>query len=206
MVWFIIIIFILLVLFGLFKPKLHGHIGELAVRYRLSKLDPAKYAVINNIIVVNEGESSEIDHVVVSSFGVFVIETKDYSGKIYGHEKGPYWKQYLKKSEFEFRNPVRQNYGHVMALKKVLPDCPQDAFIPVVVFTGDAKLKISTPTATVIDIKDLIGTLESYNKPILSEKEKVNIYKRLMAVADDTDKKNLRKKHIRQVRSKKSQG
>ena len=57
--WFIIIIFILLVLFGLFKPKLDGHIGELAVRYRLSKLDPAKYAVINNIIVVNEGESVE---------------------------------------------------------------------------------------------------------------------------------------------------
>ena len=59
MVWFIIIIFILLVLFGLFKPKLHGHIGELSVRYRLSKLDPAKYAVINNIIVVNDGESVE---------------------------------------------------------------------------------------------------------------------------------------------------
>jgi len=44
--WFIIIIFILLVLFGLFKPKLHGYVGELAVRYRLSKLDPAKYALI----------------------------------------------------------------------------------------------------------------------------------------------------------------
>jgi len=54
--WFIIIIFILLVLFGLFKPKIHEHIGELAVRYRLSKLDPAKYAVSNNIIVVNERE------------------------------------------------------------------------------------------------------------------------------------------------------
>jgi len=162
--------------------------------------------LINNIIVVNEGESSEIDHVVVSSFGVFVIETKNYSGKIYGNERSPYWKQYLKKSEFEFRNPVRQNYGHVMALKKVLPDCPPEAFIPVVVFTGDAELNISTPTATVIKIKDLMDTIESYNKPILSEKEKVNIFKGLMALADNADKKNLRKEHIRQVRSKKSQG
>ncbi len=205
--WFIIIIFILLVLYGIFKPQLHGHIGELAVRYKLSKLDPAKYAVINNIIVDNEGESSEIDHVVVSSFGIFVIETKSYSGKIYGHERSAYWKQYFKKSEFKFQNPVRQNYGHVMALKKVLPDCPPaEAFIPVVVFTGDAKLKISTPTATVIDIKDLRNTVESYSEPIFSEKEKVYIFKKLMAVAADADQKNLRKEHIRQVRSKKSQG
>ena len=202
--WFVIIIFVLLVLFGLFKPKLHGHIGELAVRYRLSKLDPAKYAVINNIIVNNEGESSEIDHVVISSFGVFVIETKNYSGKIYGNERDPYWKQYIKKSEFEFRNPVRQNYGHVMALKNVLPGYPQEAFIPVVVFSGDAKLKIYAPTTTVIDIKDLRNTIVSYNKPIFLEKEKVDIFKRLMEVADDADKVNLRKEHIRQVRSKKS--
>ena len=204
--WFIVVVFILLVLYGLFKPQLHGYIGELAVRYRLSKLDPAKYAVINNIIVDNDGESSEIDHVVVSSFGIFVIETKGYSGKVYGNERSAYWKQYKKKYKYEKKNPVRQNYGHVMALKEALPDCPREAFIPIVVFTGDAELKISTPTSTVIDIKDLRGTIESYRKPIFSEKEKNNIYKRLKAMADIADKKNLRKKHIRQVRSKKSQG
>jgi len=204
--WFIIIVLILLILYGLYKPKLHGHIGESAVRYKLSKLDPAKYVVFDNIIIDNNGDSSEIDHVVVSSFGVFVIETKNYSGKIYGNERSAYWKQYIKKSEFEFKNPVRQNYGHVMALKNVLPDCPQEAFIPIVVFTGDAKLKISAPTSTVIDIKDLRNTIENYNEPIFSEKEKVNIYKRLIEVADDANKKNLRKEHIRQVRSKKSQG
>jgi len=144
--------------------------------------------------------------VVVSSFGIFVIETKDYSGKVYGNERSAYWKQYKKKYKYEKKNPVRQNYGHVMALKEALPDCPREAFIPIVVFTGDAELKISTPTSTVIDIKDLRGTIESYRKPIFSEKEKNNIYKRLKAMADIADKKNLRKKHIRQVRSKKSQG
>ena len=107
-------------------------------------------------------------------------------------------------SNYSKEKNIFEFYCH--ALKNVLLDCPQEAFIPIVVFTGDAKLKISAPTSTVIDIKDLRNTIENYNEPIFSEKEKVNIYKRLIEVADDANKKNLRKEHIRQVRSKKSQG
>ena len=106
-----------------FWPTIKGAFGEYQVREKLSKLDPTKYKVFNNLFLkLEDGKTSQIDHVVVSIFGIFVIETKNYSGWISGDERSEYWTQSFFKSKKRFLNPIWQNYGHVKALKEVLKD------------------------------------------------------------------------------------
>lgn len=197
-IWIILFLF---VLYALFKPKLFGHIGESIVRFKLSKLDQSEYKVINNFMIAIDDKSSEIDHIVVSQYGVFVIETKNYRGLITGHEKCKEWTQYINKYKSKFYNPVRQNYGHVMVLKKVFSKYPKIPFIPIVVFTGDAKLKIKTDSSIVIESKDLKRTIESYNRSILTSEEVIFAYGTLLTL--NINNQNNRKEHIAWIREKK---
>ena len=60
-----------------------GISGELVASYFLNKLDKSEYYIINNIILKIGDRTTQIDHIVVSPYGIFVIETKDWKGKIY---------------------------------------------------------------------------------------------------------------------------
>ena len=76
----------------------------------------------------------QIDHVVVSIYGIFVIETKNYSGWIFGDENSQYWAQVIYKTKNRFYNPILQNRGHIKALQGLLQDYSHIRYIPIVVF------------------------------------------------------------------------
>ncbi|MBT6962002.1 MAG: NERD domain-containing protein, partial [Rhodospirillaceae bacterium] len=62
-----------------------GQQGEQEVRNRLGRrLDKTTYQTLNNITLAVQGTTTQIDNIVVSRFGVFVIETKNMSGWIFG--------------------------------------------------------------------------------------------------------------------------
>jgi hypothetical protein len=89
--------------------------------------------------------STQIDHILISRFGVFVIETKNYNGWIFAGADDRYWTQVLFKVRFRFQNPIRQNYKHVCAIRELLEFLPADAIRSLVIFTGDAKFKTNIP-------------------------------------------------------------
>src|SRR5512147_1006634 len=62
------------------------------------------YHLLNHVTLRLDDGTTQIDHILVSRFGVFVIETKDYKGWIFGNEKDPYWTQVLFHSKFKFQN------------------------------------------------------------------------------------------------------
>lgn len=99
------------------RPK--GNAGEKRVGRILRTLNDKEYRVINDITIRNKDENTtQIDHVVVSIYGIFVIETKDYKGQIYGKEDDYKWVQFFNRnSKFPFLNPIIQNQGHITALK-----------------------------------------------------------------------------------------
>lgn len=76
--WYAVVIILFFIVLGAFKPKIKGFIGEAAVSSRLSKLNPNNYKVINNLMIRVGNKTTQIDHVVVSNYGIFVIETKNY--------------------------------------------------------------------------------------------------------------------------------
>jgi hypothetical protein len=114
--------FILLaILFKIFYPIIKGKVGEAAVKKNLKTLSPEEYIHIHDIMIPSRDGTTQIDHVVVSPYGIFVVETKNYEGWIYGSENSKYWTQVLNKnSKHKFFNPLRQNYGHVKALEQLL--------------------------------------------------------------------------------------
>lgn len=105
-----------------YRSKVKGDIGELVVAKFLKNLDKSKYKVIHDIKLINptsHTKASQIDHLVVSKYGIFAVETKAYKGKIYGKEYSRNWSQYLGNKKYDFMNPISQNYGHIKSLRVI---------------------------------------------------------------------------------------
>ncbi|WP_039764943.1 nuclease-related domain-containing protein [Caldicellulosiruptor sp. F32] len=198
--WYVWVLLIISAILSLLRPKIKGAIGEKSVSFFLARLDPKKYKVLNNLLIKVGSKTVQIDHVVVSNYGVFVIETKNYQGLIYGKEYDEYWTQVIYKRKEKFYNPIRQNYGHIQALKEILSDLGDIKFISVIVFTTKADLKIETKTDVVWTTK-LIKTIKKYNRECLTDEQKEKIFQRLCSV-NINSYRNMRE-HVRTVRSNK---
>ncbi|MDU2025000.1 MAG: nuclease-related domain-containing protein, partial [Finegoldia magna] len=77
------IFFVLCLVLKILWPRIKGYMGEAVVKIKLSSLDKEKYSVINNLVLENRGGntySTQIDHLVISTYGIFSIETKNYKG------------------------------------------------------------------------------------------------------------------------------
>ena len=90
---YIILILIIDILLVVFYSKFIGKAGEHHVKGRIKKLPKDKYLIINDLMVMVDEKTYQIDHVIVSPYGIFVIETKQYNGYITGNEYDKKWKQ-----------------------------------------------------------------------------------------------------------------
>ena len=147
-------VFALLVVLRIFllwwnSPKQKGKRGEKLVAGRLRKGLPDEYRILNDIYLpLPDGTTTQIDHIVVSQYGVFVVETKTYSGWIFGDEKSKDWTQSIYHKKSRFQNPMRQNYKHICALADNL-GIDKSYFIGAVAFTGDCTFKTDMPDGVV---------------------------------------------------------
>ncbi len=180
-------------------PKLKGGIGETRVHWKLSALNSEEYTTFHDMLLRTKRGTSQIDHVVVSVYGIFVIETKYYKGWIFGHEKSEYWTQTLYHEKNKFRNPIRQNLAHVHALKEVLSDFGHIPFHSIVVFAGSAELKGVTAQTPVIYAKELKSTIRALSRvPVLTPEKLSEVAARLIEC--NVPGKQGRKEHAAQVR------
>lgn len=135
--------FLKLVFQALVQPdaaRFKGWRGETVTRRSfLGKLDPAIYRCHHDLYLPRpDGKgTTQVDHVVVSEFGLFVIETKNLSGWIFGRAGDASWTQQVYRKRQRFQNPLHQNKLHVRALQKYLA-LPASVFYPVVWMAGDA--------------------------------------------------------------------
>lgn len=177
------------------KAQIRGRVGERRISLRLSSL-PDGYDVYNDVYIEVQGRSVQIDHVVISRYGVFVIETKNYAGWIYGTDNSEYWIKNMYGNKYQFRNPLKQNYSHVKSLQTVL-GIPESSFIPIVAFLNKATLKCET-TGNVIYHNQLKKTIQSYITPIFSDAE-VERMKAVLSAASVVDWKQ-QKMHTRRIK------
>ncbi|HYK73578.1 MAG TPA: nuclease-related domain-containing protein [Pseudoneobacillus sp.] len=118
-----------------------GELGEYKIDIQLAQL-PKDYKSLSDLLIKNkEAKSgySQIDHVVISPYGIFVIETKNYQGTIYGGNDRKTW---LVNGKFKMMNPFIQNYGHIQALKYIIPQKYHSHFISMVSFTKRCTFKV----------------------------------------------------------------
>ena len=195
----VIIIIVLWFVYKINKHKIKGAIGESSVASTLRKLPGKEYVVFNNLMLKTKRGSSQIDHVVVSIYGIYVIETKHYKGWIHGHEKSQNWTQTIYKKKTKFRNPIKQNWSHIYALKEVLSDFKNIRYHNIVVFTGGGKLKNITSNTPVIYRNKLNRTIKLSRESVSLDAEQVNAITLIFNEAEVSNKKSKRE-HVKQVK------
>ncbi len=125
------------------------------------------YHLLNHITLELQDGTTQIDHILVSRFGVFVIETKNYSGWIFANAKQATWTQVLFHKKFKFQNPIFQNMRHIEAVKTQLDFLAPNSIQSLVVFTGNAKFKTDVPSG-VFTTPRLIDHIQSYTEETMS--------------------------------------
>ena len=131
---------------------------------KLNRKGVGGFVLRNVYIPTTNGETTEIDVLYLTLKGVFVLESKNYSGWIFGNDKDQSWTQSLPgaRNKSRFPNPVRQNATHVRWLTKYLPD--GIPLFPIVVFSERCALKkltLSSPDVVVIKRDRLFQTIKS---------------------------------------------
>lgn len=168
-----------------------GRGAERAVATHLREsLNKRLYHVLNDVTLRDRIGSTQIDHIVVSRFGIFVIETKDYAGTVKGKAEDLDWVQQVGERKRSFQNPLNQNYGHIKAITN-RTKLPGEYFRSVVVFSerggfagklpeevvkhGDLIAHISGFDSEVIPygkMLEAIGSIEMAREPIGKETDK----------------------------------
>ncbi len=148
-------------------PESLGRKGEESVGWTLSKLPAERYKVINDVLFRNGRRTVQIDHLVVSRYGIFVIETKNYSGWILGGENSEYWTKNVYGAKYRFYNPIRQNNGHILALSRKL-NLAASRFVSIVVFLESSDIKVQT-SHNVIYHHELEEVIRRHDKILLSD-------------------------------------
>lgn len=150
-----------------------GRVGEQIIKVQvLSKLQAPMYAYFDNLIIPNHRNgSTQIDNLIVSPFGIFVIEAKYYQGWIYGSEDRPTWTQtFPSGKKYPLANPLHQNYGHIKALAHLFR-LPEHKFHSVIVFTErTCQIKTELPPNVCL-VKDFIAHIQSYQQEILNAEQ-----------------------------------
>ena len=197
----IVVFFVVIIMLQL--PVVKGYLGELSVRLCLKFLNKNKYLVINNIMIpAGDDKTAQIDHVVVSTYGIFVIETKNYKGWIFGSENSHNWTQVIFKTKNHFYNPILQNKGHVKALKMLLADYPDIVYIPIVVFTMKAVFKKLDVSSLVVRSLSLFWIIKKVKQEVMSAKEMMDISNTILS-ANNVDRR-AKKAHVARIKENKS--
>ena len=168
-VYVLVFLFILLILYKVYWSKVIGAWEEKKVAAVLSFLGK-KYHVFNDVLVADkEGRTAQIDHVIISRYGVFIIETKNYKGSVYGTEYADRWTQAIRGSKYEIPNPIKQNRGHMAALWRILPKFADEQYVPIVVFSSRTTLNVTLyHDLAVVTPSQLLATIKRRGRRMLS--------------------------------------
>lgn len=196
-----IILFILFVVasvvFRILQPRIKGYLGEKSVATILSLLPSDKYKIINDLLIEVDGRTIQIDHLVVSIYGIFVIETKNYKGRITGSDNSDYWTKNMFGNKYTFYNPIRQNKSHVLALSKQL-GFSLNKFIPIIVFSNGAELKVNT-THNVIYTTQINRVIKEYSEIKFSETDIQKLYDKISLL--NIVSPEVRKQHVLEIQN-----
>ncbi len=212
------LIFILFIALAIYfawynSARQKGKRGEMYVFSILSQLSE-EYTIMNDLVFRTKKGTTQIDHVVVSKYGVFAIETKNYRGEIYGDDNRQewtqlivtevtyakkWWKTYTYVTKNHFYNPVKQSLGHAFRIKELLSAYPHVKIVPIVVFAGDAVLSNVDSRRHVVYEENLLDVIGEYRTTYLTDDD-------VQKVIGILEKNNIRefvndRQHVKNIRA-----
>lgn len=187
-----------------------GRFGEYQI-YRRLKFCERKGArfLFNCYLPKHDGETTEVDVIMLHRSGIYVFESKNYSGRILGREEDRTWIQFLKNGRKEyFLNPVRQNQSHVMRVKRIV-----DGQVPVyslAVFSDRCtmgKIPLSNPDRCVTawrGLRRMVRRFARRQPDALTEEQVEAFYDRLYPYTQVSEEE--KQEHIRNLQKRREKG
>lgn len=169
-----------------YTPEDKGVIGEDTVAEILGGTKEGEQYLINNLLFVDKhGRSRQIDHVFINRAGIWVIETKNFAGIIYGTEEQREWAQILpyNNEEKRFYNPVKQNLTHIYCLAELIK-VNKNYYHNIVVFLGRADI-FHVEASEVINISELAQTVDIHPIMQLTTDEMSDIYNKIILLISE---------------------
>lgn len=152
-----------------------GASGEMVVNLLTMLELPADiYHRYHDVTLPHGSKTTQIDHLIVSVYGVFILETKNLSGYIIAHPGDRNWTQLYKDGQHRsFLSPLKQNDYHRQAVAQLLKplNISTGILYPIVVFTGNAKFASPLPPGTLL-LKNLLVYITCFQNPVISLDEK----------------------------------
>ncbi|MGH1457884.1 MAG: NERD domain-containing protein [Paracoccaceae bacterium] len=187
--------------FYLNSPTVIGAAGERRVNATLSRqLNEQEYTLLEDLTLPTSHGTTQVDHIVLSRFGVFVVETKNMSGWIFGGKTQARWTQVMRRHKSQFQNPLRQNYHHVKVVQDLL-GIRLEQLENLVVFVGSAQPKTEMPANVFWNRRDLLNHIASQKTVRFTESEVRDFTRKLRSSALDANKET-RRAHVQHVREK----
>ena len=198
------------------KPKIAperiGDLGEYKINIQLDQL-PKDCKTHSDVMLLNTKSKSgysQIDHIIISPYTIFVIETKNYAGTIYGDIKRPKWSV---NGKFPMMNPLHQNYGHIKAIHNLMPKIDMSQFVSMVSFTKRSTFKVNEDLRKIQSnelivydteltefITRKLNVLKMTMKSAAFSEEQINEMHLLLSSKNVVDP-HLRANHVKQIKS-----
>ncbi len=184
---------------GAARFRFRKNLGEALLAATIDKHFSRPHLLLNNVTLATPEGTTQIDHVLVADTGIFVIETKHYTGWIFGDPRQSQWTQQIYRHKSRFQNPLHQNYGHIKTLQSLF-DLPAEHFHSLVVFTGDAEFKTDLGP-NVIRLGNLIPFLTA-DRPSLYDERKMTYIVGRIEMKRERRSLETDEYHINHVRSR----
>lgn len=193
------------------EPLNLGNTGEYLCAYAIEGSGLAEQGRLYRNLIVPTGprsrlETTEIDVVLLHPSGIYVIESKNYSGWIFGKADQRNWTVCLNRNTKErVPNPIRQNNGHISALMRVL-DLPREAFVSLIVFSERCELKRipdDTDSTLIIHRNRMVKRIKeaSGRRGVIFTPEKMEDYRRALDSVSTLSTADARARHVESLKA-----
>lgn len=181
--------------------KIQGNKAEKDVASLLTSLGSA-YHVFNNVMLKTGKGTTQVDHIVISRYGIFVIETKSHKGTIFGDCNSKMWTQVLftksGQKNYPFYSPYLQNYGHLRNLYKLF-NLSYMYFLGIICFTSDSVDISRINCQNAIIINQLGAVILSHTQILFTEQQVLELCNTLKS--GNIQSKYYDRKHVNYVKS-----
>ena len=148
------------------EANVKGFVGEFVVDQIANRYLPEDFKILSDVVLKSDNGTTQIDQILVSPYGIFVIEVKNYKGWIFGSNGR--WTQVLYNTKHKFQSPLKQNCKHVNTLQSILK-FPDEKFRSLIVFSDDVIFKTTMPDNVVIGAQGYLNYLLKHQTVLLEK-------------------------------------
>ncbi|MFA5528435.1 MAG: nuclease-related domain-containing protein [Peptostreptococcales bacterium] len=157
-----------------------GEIKNYRINRELRRLDESRYIIIKDFSLDHKRKRN-IDYIILSDHGIFIIKEKRKRGIIFGYDKDYFWNEKSLLGTHKFFNPIIENYERINDLKRIINSVKPLFYYNVILFTKNPEIYVeqtveneSNVITTLDKLVEIIEDTNRLNKSYINKKDVFN--------------------------------